>query len=331
MAAGKYYFDYTQQKIYFANDPTGHTVETSTTPAAFYGSAVNVTIQSLVIEKYANQATSGAIQGAALGSGPRSTGWIIKQNEVRLNHGGGIWIGEQMQILNNFVHHNGQMGVLGGGSSVVVQNNEIAYNNQAGYDPGWEAGGTESVGTANLVVRGNYVHHNNGPGLWTDGNNTGTLYDTNHTAYNWIAGIMHEISFSAIIRNNLVENDGSGSGIWYGAGILVSASSGVEVYGNTVTNCTAGIGGMQGDRGPNYMLQNFYVHDNTITQSTGTAAGIVKSSVWDNSVFSSWNNRFQNNTYVFSNSTANYYSWLSGDANKSAWVGYGNDVTGVWK
>ena len=111
----------------------------------------------------------------------------------------------------------------------------------------------------------------------------------------------------------------------------MSASSGVEVYGNTVTNCMAGIGGMQGDRGPNYMLQNFYVHDNTITQGSGTAAGIVKSSVWDNSVFSSWNNRFQNNTYVLSNSTVNAYTWVNGDANKSAWVGYGNDVTGVWK
>lgn len=334
VGAGKYYFDYTQRAIYFADDPTGHTVEASVAPAAFYGSSINVTIQGFIIEKYANPAQSGAIHGMALGAGPRSTGWIIKQNEVRQNHGGGIWIGEQMQILNNFVHDNGQMGVIGGGSSVLVQDNEIAYNNRSGYDPSWEAGGTKFVGTTNLVVRRNYVHHNIGPGLWTDSNNSGTLYENNHTVSNQIAGIMHEISFSAIIRNNLVENDAftpTGSGIWYGSGILVSASSGVEVYGNTVTNCMAGIGGMQGDRGSQYLLQNLYVHDNTITQSSGTAAGIVKSPVFDDSIFATWSNRFQNNTYVLSNSTGNYYTWKNADVNKSTWIGYGNDVGGSWK
>ena len=65
----------------------------------------------------------------------------------------------------------------------------------------------------------------------SDVTSSGTLYENNHTASNQIAGIMHEISYNAIIRNNLVENDAftpTGSGIWYGAGILVSASSGVE-------------------------------------------------------------------------------------------------------
>ena len=35
-----------------------------------------------------------------------------------------------------------------------------------------------------------------------------TLYEGNHTSGNKAAGIVHEISFDAIIRYNTVENDG---------------------------------------------------------------------------------------------------------------------------
>jgi hypothetical protein len=43
---------------------------------------------------------------------------------------------------------------------VLVDQNEIAYNNTAGFNSGWEAGGTKFVMTHNLVVRGNWSHHN---------------------------------------------------------------------------------------------------------------------------------------------------------------------------
>ena len=53
----------------------------------------------------------------------------------------------------------------------LVEGNEIDHNNTAGFSAFWEAGGTKWAETRRLVVRGNRAHHNQGPGLWTDGGN----------------------------------------------------------------------------------------------------------------------------------------------------------------
>jgi len=334
VSAGKWFFDYSAQKIYFADDPTGHTVETSVTPFAFYGQADNVTIQNLTIEKYATPAQNGAILCAVIQNrAPQGHNWIVKNNTIRLNHGGGIFASDRMQILNNNVYRNGQMGLLGDGDAVLVQGNEIAYNNYAGYEPGWEAGGTKFVGTTNIIIRGNYSHDNKGTGLWLDYKNSSALIENNHTSHNQLYGIQQEIGGSVIIRNNVVENEGSNptapsTAMWYSGGIVVSASGPAEVYGNTVTNCVNGIGAIHGDRGADFLVKGLNVHDNTIVQNGGTAAGIIKTGS-DDSIFSSWNNHFQHNTYTLTNG-ANY-NWMNGDKTKSEWVAYGNDTTGVWK
>jgi hypothetical protein len=332
---GKWFFDYSAQKIYFADDPTGHTVETSVTPFAFYGQADNVTIQNLTIEKYATPAQNGAILCAVIQNrAPQGHNWVVKDNTIRLNHGAAVFASDRMQILRNKIYKNGQMGLLGDGDSVLVQDNEISYNNYAGYEPGWEAGGTKFVGTTNIVLRGNYSHDNLGTGLWLDYNNSSFLIENNHTKNNMLYGIQQEIGQGGIIRNNVVENEGSNptapsTAMWYSGGINVSASSGVEVYGNTVTNCINGIGAIQADRGAAFYVKNLNVHDNTIVQNGGTASGIVKMGSTDDSIFNSWNNHFQHNTYTLSGN-ANF-EWMNSGRSKSEWVGYGNDTTGVWK
>jgi hypothetical protein len=177
---GKWYLDYSTDKIYLGENPHGKKVEISETRHAFYGSAKNVTIRGLIIEKYANPAQTGAVH-AMVTSGPLSHNWKVENNEIRLNHGGGIRIGDRIQLINNNIHHNGQIGIIGTGNDVLVEDNEIAHNNYAGYYIGWEAGGTKFVSTENLVVRNNFVHHNQGPGLWTDIDNYNVLYEYNQT------------------------------------------------------------------------------------------------------------------------------------------------------
>ena len=107
-----------------------------------------------------------------------ATGWVIEDNWIHHNAGRGISaIMHHITIRNNVLEYNGQLGLGGGGyggiegANALIEGNEIAYNNTAGIDYNWEAGGTKFVHTVNLVVRNNYVHHNNGPGLWTDGSN----------------------------------------------------------------------------------------------------------------------------------------------------------------
>ncbi len=136
----------------------------------------------------------------------------------------------------------------------------------AHFYPLWEAGGVKLTNTNNLVVRGNYSLSNDGMGLWTDENNINTLYKNNTTNDNTWMGIVHEISYRAVIRNNTVLRNSFGYPYWIAAaGILVAASSDVEVYGNYLDGSAGGIGGMQQNRGSGaygpHLLQNLWVHE----------------------------------------------------------------------
>jgi Right handed beta helix region len=314
---GKWYLDYDAHKIYLGDDPEGHTIEISLMPYAIRGAASNVRIEGLTIEKYACPAGSGAVDGRGE-SGQLSYSWVVQKNVIRLNHGLGIRTGDGMQVTGNKLVQNGQMGIGGGGDKVMVDGNEIARNNYAGYNYGWEAGGSKFTFTHNLVVRNNDVHNNDGPGLWTDLENENTLYENNHTTSNREAGILEEVSYHATIRNNTIENDGfSDSGQtepWYGGGILISDSSDVSVYGNTVADCMNGIVGLQHQRGLSrkgspYLVENLNVHDNTISQKHGIAAGILRSGTLGDEVFLSRNNRFTNNQFHLANPQAKSFTW----------------------
>jgi len=326
VAAGKWFLDYSTGAVYMVDSPFGHLVQLSTSRFAFGGNASGVVIRGLHIQKYANPAQKGAIEGAA------GLNWTIQQNEVSYNHGAGLHLGGAAQVLNNYIHHNGQIGMSGGGNDILIQNNEIAYNNTAGYDWSWQSGGAKLTTTNRLVVRGNYVHDNVGPGFITDYNNYNTLYESNHTARNIAAGIMHEVSFSAIIRYNQIESDGfnpRGGSAWWGSGIRILASSDVEIYGNTLVKCMNGIIGIQTDRGAGYQVQNLNVHDNVITQATGIAAGIVTQSQFSPAVFTSSNNHLDYNTYHVTSLTGAYFAWDNRYLPITTWQSYGNDVNGT--
>ncbi len=332
-AAGFYFIDYaaSPQRVYVGNDPTGKTVELGVTTYAVSGSAANVTVEGLVIEKYANREQSGAVGGL---TGPGS-GWIVRRNEIRGNHGIGVRGGAGMQMLGNNIHHNGQMGY--GGGFALIQDNTIAYNNQDWYNPFWEAGGGKAAYTTNLTVRNNWAHHNNGPGLWTDISNVGTLYEGNTADSNYLSGIFHEISYAAIIRNNMVRGNGIAFGTWVdGAGIIVSTSRDVEVYGNTVSgNHSCGILGLSESRGSGtlglYELRNLYVHDNTITQPAIALPCVTGIDRGPPTIFTAFNNRWVNNTYHTTHATP--FDWLGGVVGGSSkgwaqWQAAGFDLTG---
>ena len=106
-----WYFDYANDTIWFANNPTGHKVETSVTPYAFHetnntSTAPQVTIKGFIVEKYANKAQKGAIGGEG-----DNEQWYVAYNEIRLNHASGILVGANSYVMYNYSHHNGQVGL----------------------------------------------------------------------------------------------------------------------------------------------------------------------------------------------------------------------------
>jgi parallel beta-helix repeat protein len=335
VAPGKWFLDYGTDKAYVGSDPSGHTVEISIDRAAFWGSASNVTIRGLTIEKYASIAGKGAINAldSLDGYGPAANNWTVDSNELLLNHGAAIRVNNGMVVENNKIHDNGQLGIGGNGDQIVVENNEVYNNNYAGYSFDWEAGGIKVASSAtHVTIEGNYVHDNNGPGIHADISCDYVTIENNHTAHNLAIGIHYELSYNGVIKNNLVEDDGTlipgSTGPWYGGGIIVSNSENVEVSGNTVTDCSNGICGTYADRGSDattglpYTLKNLNVHNNTITQQTGFAAGIVRASAFDDSVYTSWGNHFTDNNFNLSDLTYQYFYWLVQSWTDAQWLTY---------
>jgi hypothetical protein len=167
--------------------------------------------------------------------------------------------------------------------------------------------GTKFVGTKNLVVRRNFVHHNVGPGLWTDVNNIDVLYEGNRIEDNAKAGLTHEISYRAIIRRNVITRNGTSRPYPYWverACILISNSSDVEVYENICEDNWQGIAALHVYRGVGsnlgaWEVRNLRVHQNevrTINAEGGRGrSGLVADSA--SPVFYRMGNRFDANKY----------------------------------
>ena len=305
---GTFYFDYASDKIFFADNPTGHKVEAGKVDHAFHSAANGVTIKNLVIEKYNSPAQYGAIHADG-------SGWTVQNTEVRLNYGVGVYTKAGSKVLDNFIHDNGQMGIGGNGADIRVEGNEIARNGiWSGMDPGWEGGGTKWAETTNLVVRGNYAHDNFGYGLWTDIDNVNTLYENNLVQNNANGGIVHEISYAATIRNNVLTGNGQNPELnWmWGAAILLQNSSNVDVYGNQVDMSGGGngIGLVQQDRGAGdlgtWLTANNKIHDNTVIKRDGDGqSGIVAD--WNDAAALNGSNTFANNKYYMG--AGEHWTW----------------------
>src|SRR6266478_2937455 len=335
VTAGKWYFDYPTAEVYFVDDPTGKTVEIGMTTHAFSGTATSVTIKGFTIEKYATPAQDGPISGH---------NWAIESNEIRLNHGAGIRMNSYQVIKSNYIHHNGQEGLTGTGANVLVQGNEIAYNNTLNFDFGWEAGGTKFSNMTNLVVQGNYSHDNKGPGFSLDYQCYNWTIQANRTSNNYVAGILDETSYDGTARYNVIVNDGwypgkTNPSMWWGCGIFNLDSTNATFYGNTLIRNSNGICAINFPRGSGnrgeFLVKNLYAHDNIIVQDVSGAAGALASTAnngyYSNVYTSSSNNRWTSNTYQLSNLAGSFYVWTGGSSvDDLQWKIYGQDTAGTW-
>jgi parallel beta-helix repeat protein len=324
---GKWFFDYAADKIYLGDDPTGHHVETSVSEFAFGGTADNVTIRQLVIEKYASPAQAGAIQG------DETAGWVVENCEVRQSHGIGIRIGDRWQVRTCRVHDNGQLGLAKGGTGSLVEGCDIYHNKTVPFKIGFAGGALKFSKSKDLIFQNNAVHDNLGNGVWLDIDNIGYQVRGNTVYNNSSQGIFVEISYGGKVYGNKVYGNGFSETprMLYGAGILIAASPDVEVFGNEVTNNANGIGAIQQNRGSGaygpHEISNLYVHDNTVTMTVGRT-GLVQT-VGDVSYFSSRNNRWVHNTYKLGRN-ASYFAWIGGSLTETQWRQHGEDVDGTF-
>ncbi len=287
--------------IYLADDPTSRKVEATVAAFAFESAASDVTISNVVVEKYASLAQKGAIHSR------EGRAWIIENCEIRLNSGAGISVGSGTRVRHCDVHHNGQIGIEGNGHDIRIEKNRIRRNNTRGFDPAWEAGGVKIAECEGVVFSENHVSDNEGPGLWCDIDCRNVVYEKNLVENNRYVGILHEISFAAVIRDNVLRHNGAADRRWFwGADITLSASQDVTVTGNKLTVEPGGCGivlidqGRRAESGALYRTQNNTVRRNELTFEGAACAGGTSDTGPDNpnfSIITQGNNRFDENTY----------------------------------
>lgn len=332
LSAGEFYWDYSENKIYLAENPTGRKLEVSVTGDRAIEGGSGITLEDLVVEKF-----GVPVQDAAISA---SSDWMIVRVEARLNHGVGIRMGPGTVIRDSYIHHNGQLGIAGGqepcsqATGIKLLNSELSYNNTAGYNWAHEGGATKWNNTTGLIVRGNYVHDNYGPGLWTDYENIDSVFEDNKVVHNLAGGIIHELSYDAVIRNNVVIGNGFGHPIQddvWGAGISIQRSMNVEVYGNRVLNNNAGITAVHDFAGPDcfsepHEVANTIIRDNTIRQKEGVATGLRLRNTDDTSFYESKGNEWSRNRYLLGDVVLGLHFFYNGWVTATRWKEVGYDI-----
>ena len=248
LSTGQWWFDYKNHIIYFHDNPSGHTVETSVLNNAFGGSANYVTIQYLTLKEFADMYPAGTIAVSQGRNAPtKGANWTVQYNEVLLNHGFGVRVNYNMHIVNNYLHNNGQTGIGGGigttsatntesmNSGILIQNNLITYNDYAHFNVDFGAGGIKTGATSGIIIRGNTIQHNEGAAVHFDDNSQNELLDSNIMTDNTDSdGVNQEIGYgTSAFRNNIVLRNGTQVNEQYFTGQLTAhASTGVSMYCN---------------------------------------------------------------------------------------------------
>lgn len=228
---------------------------------AFGGSARDVTIRHLTVQHFVPPHDEGVVNHGS------ADGWVIEHTSIQYNSGAALMAGNRQQVRANCLRGNGQYGLNAykptGISDLVVEGNEIVDNNRDDWEkrkPGCGCtGGAKFWDVDGADVRGNWVHDNRGTGLWADTNNNDFRIEDNVLEENDGAALIYEISYNAVIRNNMIRRNNwvegrrsadRGDDFPFGT-VYLSEAGGeprvrartdrIEIYGNVLENNWNGI------------------------------------------------------------------------------------------
>jgi hypothetical protein len=190
-------------RIAIVDDPTGSVVELSVTSHAFASDADGVTIQGLIVEKFAVPSRDGAIQAQALDDGPLGTGWVIQDVEVRNNHGAGVRLGRGTEIRNVAVYDNGRIAVTGNSSPEVLIEDTVIENLSVS---SWEDDCLSIIHGSNITVRDSAIGPCGGEAIYLS-EVTGALISGNAVTET-ANGVLVHLSGSIVVDDNTFEDPG---------------------------------------------------------------------------------------------------------------------------
>jgi hypothetical protein len=324
-AAGQFSLD-SERRVVLGQDPAGRTVQVTMRDGWVVGGASGVTINNVDMHHAANPPQ----YDAALKNGGYSN-WTVKNSNLSEAHGAVVSFsqGKNLRIVNNNIHHGGQLGIHSCKGTADIIGNKIHHNNVADFDSAWEAGGVKQTFQRHNTVSNNEVYANNGTGRWCDIKCEGTTYSNNRIHHNGKSAIFHEISDDAKIFGNVVWENGHkyDGGAWTGA-VRATNTRNVEIYGNTVAWDQSGISVLSTDRFADHPETNRVygntVHDNIVlaqdfsnslpTSSCSRSLALAYCQTDDFGLFSSANNNggYGNDYYYYATpESAPRYKWDS--------------------
>jgi Right handed beta helix region len=167
--------------------------------------AKGVTIKYLTIQNFAGPQNNGIVNQG------QGAGWTLQyctiQNNPDTNGGAyGFEVGDDDTLSYNCFKNSAQGGIgADTAKGFVIDHNEVQHNAD-GYEAKYNCGcsaGMKFFTSTNGTVTNNWIHDNGNVGLWVDTNNSFFLVQGNVIEGNWGEGLMYEISYNAVIRNNV--------------------------------------------------------------------------------------------------------------------------------
>ena len=185
---------------------------------AFGGGARNVRISFLTVRDFG---TNGGNQDQGVVNHDSASGWTIDHSTLADNAGAGTMLGSDNTLSYDCLKDNQQYGFnaysTAGPANLVIDHNEISANdtyNWEAHTPGCGCSGGGKFWDVNgAVVTHNWVHGNHSVGLWADTNNRGFDIENNYIGDNYNYGLIYEISYNALIKNNIFARNGLGAGV----------------------------------------------------------------------------------------------------------------------
>jgi parallel beta-helix repeat protein len=261
MAAGQFYYNASQHRLYITTNPTGATLEVSKRIRTLFSDASYIKLDGLTFmhSNYASITNLGAMVY------PGTNAWVERCTFSYADLYG-VQVTSNSTYTNNVAINNGLNGFAGQGSNFRVLNNLITGNNYRHFGTQWAAAGIKIIPDASGIIENNEVAFNYGSGIWSDWNDAGNPFIIRN---NYIhdnspeeAGIFFEASANGLIYNNVIVNSNR-------RGIYVSGSANVKVYNNTIVGQT-GLSGIEVLSRAGVNSTYTIVKNNTISGGTST-------------------------------------------------------------
>jgi hypothetical protein len=176
---------------------------------AFTQHAVGVTIATLTVQNFG---VVGGNHDEGVVNHDAGAGWTVHGLTIQGSSGAGLFVGSHDVIEDNCLQGNGQYGFSmfdpQGITDITIRHNEVVGNNA----DDWEkriaqcgcSGGGKFWDVRGAKIVDNWIHDNKGVGLWADTNDVAFDIEGNYIDNNASEGIIYEISYNALIRNNTI-------------------------------------------------------------------------------------------------------------------------------